>query len=152
MKNKIRDLLKRAYSAELETVENYLANSVWLDGIGAREVSESLAEEVAEELGHATKLARRLKQIGVCPPGSLRMERSQKSLQPAKDSTDVRSVVKGVLDAENEAIALCQRLIKACDGKDPVTQDLAIGILADEEQHRTLFEGFLKSLKKGRQN
>jgi hypothetical protein len=28
-----------------------------------------------------------------------------------------------------------------------VTQDLAVGILADEEEHRCLFEGFLKSLE-----
>lgn len=154
MKNKkmnttITDLLKEAYAAELETVQNYLANSVWLDGLGAREVAESLAEDVTEELGHATKLAHRLKQLGVCPPGSLELGRTQKSLQPPKDSTDVRSVVKGVLDAENAAIALYQSLIKACDGKDHVTQDLAIEILSDEEGHRCLFEGFLKSLRKG---
>ena len=57
-------LLTQAYAAELETVQNYLANSVWLDGLGAQEVSESLAEDVAEELGHAQKLAHRLKQLG----------------------------------------------------------------------------------------
>ncbi|MBI4662968.1 MAG: ferritin-like domain-containing protein [Verrucomicrobia bacterium] len=152
MKNKtnttITDWLKEAYAAELETVENYLANSVWLDGLGAQEVAESLAEDMTEELGHATKLARRLKQLGGCPPGSLQLARNQKALQPPKDSTDVRSVVEGVLEAENEAIAHYQRLISACDGKDHVTQDLAIGILAKEEEHRTLFEGFLKSLKK----
>ena len=145
----ITDLLKQAYAAELETVENYLANSVWLDGLGAQEVAESLAEDVTEELGHATKLAHRLKQLGVCPPGLLQLARNQKALQPPKDSTNVRSVVEGVLDAENAAIAHYQQLITACDaGKDHVTQDLAISILANEEEHRCLFEGFLKSLKK----
>jgi bacterioferritin len=141
-------LLARAYAAELETVQNYLANSVWLDGLGAREVSESLAEEMTEELGHARKLAQRLKQLGACPSGSLKLERSQKSLQPPLDSTDVLSVVQGVLDAENEAIACYQQIIKACESKDYVTQDLAIKLQADEEEHRCLFEGFLKSLKK----
>ena len=145
---KVTELLKQAYAAELETVANYLANSVWLDGIGAREVSESLAEEVGEELGHATKLAHRLKQLGVCPPGSLGLERTQKSLQPPGDSTDVLTVVKGSLDAENDAIALYQKLVKACGDTDCVTQDLAVGILADEEEHRCLFKGFLKSLAK----
>ena len=114
-------LLTQAYAAELETVQNYLANSVWLDGLGAQEVSESLTEELTEELGHAQKLARRLKQLGACPPGSLKLERRQKSLQPPVDSTE---------------------------GKDYVTQDLAIELQADEEQHRCLFEGFLKSCKK----
>lgn len=145
--NTVTELLKQAYAAELETVANYLANSVWLDGVHAREVAESLAEDVTEELGHATKLAHRLKQLGVCPPGSLELPRTQKSLQPPEDSTDVRRVVEGVLAAENEAIATYRRLITACEGKDPVTQDLAVELLADEEEHRTLFEGFLKSLK-----
>lgn len=63
----ITALLKQAYAAELETVANDLANSVWLDGLQAREVAESLAEEVTEELGHATRLARRLKTTGRLP-------------------------------------------------------------------------------------
>jgi ferritin-like protein len=58
------------------------------------------------------------------------------------------SVVQGVLDAENEAIACYHQIIKACEGRDHVTQDLAIKLQADEEEHRCLFEGFLKSLKK----
>ena len=57
------------------------------------------------------------------------------------------SVVEGVLDAENGAIACYQQIIKACDSKDHVTQDLAIKLQADEEAHRCLFEGSLKSLK-----
>lgn len=146
--SQITNLMKEAYAAKLETVENHLANSVWLDGLGAQEVAESLAEDVTEEPGHATKLAHRLKQLGVCPPGSLELARNQKTLQPPKDSTDVRSVVEGVLAAGNAAIAHYQQLIAACDGKDHVTQDQAISVLANEEEHRTLFEGFLKSLKK----
>jgi bacterioferritin len=146
--NTIAELLTEAYSAELETIENYLANSVWLDGLGAREVAESLAKDVAEELGHATKLAQRLKQLGFCPPGSLALTRSQAALQPPDDSTNVLWVVKGVLDAEKEAIAHYEKLIQTCSGSDPVTEGLAVEILADEEEHRTLFEGFLKSLNK----
>jgi bacterioferritin len=149
MKNtKIVGLLERAYAAELETVQNYLANSVWLDGLRAEEIKEALEEDIREELGHAQKLANRLKQLGACPPGSLKLERTQKGLQPPADSTDIMAVVKGVLAAENDAIKLYNEIIKACDGKDWVTQDLAINLLADEEKHRCLFEGFLKSLEK----
>jgi len=53
-----------------------------------------------------------------------------------------------VLDAENDAIAIYKKLIKASEGSDPVTADLAPEILADEEAHRTLFDGFAKSLAK----
>lgn len=151
MKNDtITKLLTKAYAGELETVQNYLANSVWLDGLRAHEVSEALTADVTDELGHAQKLAQRLKQLGACPPGSLDLERNQKSLQPSSDSTDVRHVVEGALDAERDAIATYRDIIEVCEGVDPVTQDLAITILADEEGHRTLFEGFLKSLDKDR--
>ena len=150
MKNDhIIPLLTKAYAAELETVQNYLANSIWLDGLRAHEVSEALAADLSEELGHAQKLAQRLKQLGACPPGSLALDRNQKSLQPISDSTDTRHVVEDALAAERDAISTYLEIIDACEGVDPVTQDLAVTILADEEGHRTLFEGFLKSLAKG---
>ena len=148
--NTIIALLKKAYASELETVQNYLANSVWIDGLRAQEVVEALAADVTDELGHAQRLAQRLKQLGICPPGSLALVRNQKALQPAADSTDLRHVVVGVLAAERDAIATYEQLISVCGAKDPVTADLAVQILADEEKHRCLFEGFLKSFDKAR--
>lgn len=148
--NNIITLLTKAYAAELETVQNYLANSVWLDGLRAREVAEALANDIRDELSHAEKLANRLKQLGACPPGSLDLARDQKSLQPASDSTDLRHVIEGALAAERDAITTYLEIIEASDQVDPVTQDLAVTILADEEGHRTLFEGFLKTLSKDR--
>lgn len=143
---KLVSLLRKAYSAELETVENYLSNSAWLDGLRAHEVAEALARDVTEELGHAQRLAHRIKQLGERPPGSLSLERTQSALQPDDDSTNVRHVVEGALEAERDAIATYREIIDEADGVDPVTQDLAIQLCADEEAHRTLFEGFLKSL------
>lgn len=146
--NTIIPLLKKAYAAELETVQNYLANAAWLDGLRAQEVVEALAADVTDELGHAQRLAQRIKELGACPPGSLDLPRDQKGLQPAADSTDLRHVVVGALAAEREAIATYQEIIAACDHTDPVTADLAVQILADEEKHRSLFEGFLKGMDK----
>ena len=146
--NPIIPMLQTAYAAELETVQNYLANSVWLDGLRAREISEALEADVPEELGHAKMLAQRIKQLGACPAGSLDLKRDQKSLQPPSDSTDLKHVVHGVIDAERSAIDIYQKIFKACDGVDAVTQDLAVKILADEEGHLCLFEGFLKSIDK----
>jgi bacterioferritin len=140
-------LLQQAYAAELETVQNYLANSVWLDGLRAQEIVEALADDIADELGHAEKLAHRLKQLGVCPPGSLALVRNQEALQPSADPTDLHHVVVGVLAAERAAIALYEEIIGAADGHDPVTADLAVRILADEEKHRCLFEGFLRGME-----
>lgn len=143
-------LLIRAYNAELETVMNYLANSVHLDGVRAEQIKASLAADVTAELGHAQLIAKRIKTIGGTIPGSQALNWNQRSLQPPKDSTDVVAVIKGVIEAEEDAIDMYERIIKACEGSDYVTQDLAITILADEQEHRREFVGFLKEYDRSR--
>ncbi len=146
--DRIIDLLIEAYNAELETVMNYIANSVNLDGVRAEQIKASLAADVPAELGHAQQIARRIKTIGGSVPGSLDLAWAQKKMQPPKESTDVVTVIKGVIAAEEDAIAHYEAIIKACDGVDYVTQDMAITILADEQEHRREFVGFLKEYAK----
>ena len=38
-------------------------------------------------------------------------------------------------------------MIKLCEGADYVTQDLAVRLLADEEEHLCLFEGIRQSIE-----
>lgn len=140
--------LTRAYWAELETVVNYIAHSNNLDGVRAEEIKKALATEVQDEITHAQTLAKRIKELGGTIPGSFEMITNQKSLQPNTDTTDVEYVIRGVIDAENGAIELYNQLIKDCEGNDYVTQDLVIGLLADEESHKTIFEGYLKEYNK----
>lgn len=137
------DVLQSAYMEELETVINYQTNSIVLDGVRAQEIKESLEGDIQEELGHAALLGQRLKQLGARPPGSAEFAAKQESLQPPGDSTDVLAVIQGVLDAEEGAIATYRRLVDlARAANDPVTEDLAVEVLADEEAHRTEFRGF----------
>lgn len=137
-------MLRKAYSMELETVANYLASSVHLDGVRAEAIKRSLAEDIQEELNHATQLANRIKQLGGAIPGSKELEFDQNSLQPPEDPTDLVNVIHGVLDAENSAIEHYKQIIRHTDGEDFVTQDLCINLLAEEESHRTQFSGFLR--------
>lgn len=138
-----------AYQMEIETVINYLANSIHLDGILAKEVRDSLKADISDELGHAEKLAERMKVLGADIPGSLTLapEFNQRTMQPPHDTTDVLTVIKGVIDAEDSAIAQYQKIIEMCEGIDYVTQDLAIGILSDEEKHRREFVGFRRDFE-----
>jgi bacterioferritin (cytochrome b1) len=39
---------------------------------------------------------------------------------------------------------VAEAIIEATDEVDPVTQDMMIDILHDEERHRRLFEGYLR--------
>lgn len=142
------DLLRTAYLDELETVMNYLTNAVILDGVRAEEIRESLQADVQEELGHAQQLGDRLKQLDARPPASGEFEMRQESLQPPADSTDVLAVIEGVLEAEEGAIATYRSLIQAArEADDPVTEDLAIMLLSDEEAHRTEFKGYRKEYR-----
>jgi bacterioferritin len=146
--DRVIELLRQAYSDEIETVMNYQTNAIVLDGVRAEEIKESLQTDIQEELGHAEELGQRLKQLGAQPPGSAEFVSRQDTLQPPEDSTDVLSVIDGVLDAENGAIETYRDLINAAeDADDPVTEDLAVTILADEEAHRTEFRGFKKEYR-----
>lgn len=143
----IQELLK-SYSMELETVTNYLANSINLDGVRAEEIKKALAADINEELLHARQLGERVKQLNGAVPGSLALTFGQKALQPPKDTTDVISVIEGVIAAEEDAISQYNKIIRLCEGQDYVTQDLAIRLLSSEEAHRVMFEGFLKEYRK----
>lgn len=146
-KSEIIEGLKKSYWMEIETVINYISNSINLDGVRAEEIKKSLAVDVAEELLHAQTIAKRIKELGGVVPGSLDIKPSQQSLQPKADSTDVKAVIEGVLEAEQGAIDNYNKIIKLCDGNDYVTQDICVRLLASEETHRTEFAGFLKEYK-----
>jgi bacterioferritin len=147
-KEQIIDQLRKAYNMELETVINYLANSIHLDGVRADFIKQALAADIQGELTHATQLGNRIKQLGGTVPGSIDLKMTQRSLQTTDDTTDVVHVIKGVLEAEEDAIKHYKALAKLTEGEDYVTQDLAITLLGDEEGHRQQFEGYLKEYTK----
>ena len=137
-------LLQKAYWMEIETVMSYIANSINPDGVRAQEIVESLQGDIQEELGHAQRFANRIKELYGVVPGSLEFTAEQSYLQPPEHQTDIVHVIKGVIEAETRAIEHYERIIDFCDGLDLVTQDMVITIQRDEQQHRRLFEGFLR--------
>jgi bacterioferritin len=140
----IIELLKKAYWMEVETVMSYIANSINPDGVRAQEIVESLTEDIQEELGHAQQFASRIKELYGVVPGSLEFSAEQSYLQPPEHQTDIVHVIKGVIEAETGAIEHYNRIIRETEEVDPVTQDMVIAILRDEEGHRRLFEGYLR--------
>ncbi|MDX6581417.1 MAG: bacterioferritin [Solirubrobacterales bacterium] len=138
------ELLTKAYWMEIETVMSYLSASVNLDGVRAQEIKESLVGEVEDELGHARQFADRIKELYGVVPGSEQFAPEQSFLQPPEHQTDVVHVIRGVIKAETGAIEHYTRIVEETDQVDPVTQDMVIAILRDEQGHRRLFEGFLR--------
>ncbi len=143
-RDEILELLQKAYWMEIETVMSYITNSVNPDGVRAQEIKESLKQDIEEELGHAKQFAERIKELYGVVPGSLEFEAEQSYLQPPDQQTDIVHIVRGVIEAESGAIDHYNHIIEVTDQVDPVTQDMVIAILHDEEGHRRLFEGFLR--------
>ena len=143
-REEIIGLLTTAYWMEIETVMNYVANSVNSDGVRGREIAQALEADIAEELLHAQQFARRIKELYGVVPGSLAFRPEQSALQPPERQTDIAHVIRGVIDAEDGAIAHYNTIIQATAESDPVTNDMIIDILRDEQGHRRMFEGFLK--------
>jgi len=137
-------MLTKAYWMELETVMSYITNSTNPDGVRAQEIIESLQQDVQEELGHAQQFATRIKELYGVVPGSMDFKAEQSYLQPPDQQTDIVHVIKGVIEAESGAIEHYNAIIEFTEGKDPVTNDMVVAILRDEEGHRRLFEGFLR--------
>ena len=140
----IVELLKTAYFMELETVMNYVTNSINPDGVRAQEVKENIGEDIQEELAHAQQIAARIKELYGTVPGSADFRAVQDKLQPPGDQIDIVHVIKGVIDAEDGAIEHYTRIVQETEEVDPVTNDMFIAILHDEQGHRRLFEGFLR--------
>jgi bacterioferritin len=143
-RERIIELLTKAYWMEIETVMSYIANSVNPDGVRAQEIIESLNGDIQEELGHAQQFAARIKELYGVVPGSLDFQAEHSYLQPPEHQTDIVHVIKGVIEAETGAIEHYNTIIRETEEIDPVTQDMVIAILRDEEGHRRLFEGYLR--------
>src|SRR3954451_18225041 len=143
-RQQIIEMLRKAYWMEIETVMSYIANSINPDGVRAQEIVESLQADITEELGHAQQFAQRIKELYGVVPGSLEFNAEQSYLQPPEEQVDVVHVIKGVIEAESGAIEHYSRVIEETEGIDPVTQDMVIAILHDEQGHKRLFEGFLR--------
>lgn len=143
-RDEIVAMLTKAYWMEIETVMSYIANSINPDGVRAQEIIKSLQADIQEELGHAMQHAQRIKDLYGVVPGSMDFAAEQSFLQPPAEQTDITSVIKGVIAAETGAIQHYAQIIEVTEGVDPVTNDMVIAILHDEEGHRRLFEGFLR--------
>ena len=88
----IVELLKTAYFMELETVMNYVTNSINPDGVRAQEVKENIEEDIQEELTHAQQFAERIKELYGVVPGSMDFKASRTNCsRPTTRSTSYTS-------------------------------------------------------------
>jgi ferritin-like protein len=128
--------LQISYATEIEIIQDYLANATDLEGARAEPIKELFDEQVQTALGHARRLAKRIKALAGRVPRSSELSTVPKDLPPPGDITDVDSALIGAIKSEDAAIAQYERLIRLCDGHDFVTLDLVIELLVDEREGR----------------
>ncbi len=135
--------LKLAYAAEIEVIQNYLANAISLEGPRAEAIKELLDGGVQTALVHARRLAKRIKALDGRVPGSRELPRLQNDLQPPVDNNGVDAVLLDAIRSEDAVIAQYERIIQLCDGHDFVSLDLVIELLVDERERRQRLLAFL---------
>ena len=138
-------MLEKAYWMEIETVMSYVTNSTNPDGVRAMEIKQSLEADIAEEL-QVTRSSSRPENQGALwrgVPARSNLPRSRDFLQPPEEQTDIPHVIRGVIEAEAGAISFYNEIIEFAGDVDPVTEDMVITILRDEQGHmRTRSRGF----------
>src|SRR5579862_8306257 len=112
---------------------NYVAGSINPDGVRARQIAASLEQDIEEELGHAKLFGERIKELYGVVPSSTEFSAEQTFMRPPTHQTEVVDLIRGVIEAESGAIEYYNRLVAETEEIDPVTQDMVIDILHDEE-------------------
>jgi bacterioferritin len=144
----IKDLTT-AYSDEWLAHYQYWLTAKWIRGIDADTLRSVLEEQSMDELGHATKLAERIIQLGGAPvmhPSQLVEKSGCGYKEPPKDPTDLKQVIQDVLAAEACAIDAYSKLAEKYRATDLVTHEIFEDLLKDEVSDEEEWERFLAKL------
>ena len=147
LKEVIRDL-NTAYSDEWLAHFQYWYMAKWIKGMDADTLRPVLVEQSKDELGHAGKIAERIIQLGgrpVAHPAQLLKARGCGFKEPPSRRTDLRGVIKDVLEAEACAIGFYSKMTEKYRGTDLVTHELFEDLLKDEVRDEEEWDGFLDS-------
>ena len=143
----IIEALLAAYADEWLAGYYYSLTAALVQGPGSTIIAEEFQREAEEEITkHAKMIAERLQQLGTEPPRDFRSlyELSGCKYPPLpSDPYDIDGFLIAAVKAEICAINAYKRLYHLAHGRDPVTEELAEELLADEVEHRTRLTGLL---------
>ena len=138
--------LRAAYADEWLAHYNYLHAAQITTGLNAPQVAGMLKTRAADELTHALTLGERILELGgTLPTGWSEIPKlaNSSAFPLPKNPSDLKGILKAVLNAEREAIETYQALLKATLHKDTVTHELAEELLADEVKDEEETENLL---------
>jgi ferritin-like protein len=139
-------LLVNNAAAELTTFYYYTilrVNLIGLEGEGIKQIAEDAR---IEDRNHFEALVPRIYELGGKLPEDMKEFHDCSACPPArlpKDPTDVKALLKVLLEAERCAVRGYTHICNLTAGKDHRTHDLALAILHEEIEHEAWFSEFL---------
>ena len=140
------ELLVKNASAELTTYYYYTilrVNLIGLEGEGIKEIAEVAR---IEDRNHFEALVPRIYELGGKLPESMVDFHNASACPPAKlpkDPTDIKAMLKVLVEAERCAVRGYTAVCNLTAGKDHRTYALAQAILHEEVEHESWFSEFL---------
>ncbi len=141
-------LLNSAFADEWLAYYQYWIGALIVRGPMRAAAVAELTEHAADELRHAQMLAERIVQLGGTPvtdPADWNKAANCAYLNPANPY--IKAIVGQGIDGERCAIEAYTRLMKATEGKDPITYQIALSILQDEVEHEDDLQALLEDLQ-----
>jgi Protein distantly related to bacterial ferritins len=146
------DDLNRAYCDEWLAYYSYVYMFQTCSGPTYEDMQEFLKKVADEEREHIDELADRISELGGAPnadPTELANRANYPYPAPPEQMSDFSAISIVLLKAEANAIDVYNKLAHKTMGKDHVTYQLAMHILAEEVRHEEMFENLnLTSRKK----
>jgi bacterioferritin len=143
---KIEDVitdLNKAYADEWLAHYQYWLTALWIRGMDADTLRDTLTQQSADELMHAEKLGNRIIQLGGTPvmsPNRLLEVSGCGYKEPPTDAANLKQVIEIVLEAEACAIETYSKLSEKYRTTDVVTHEIFEELLEDEVEDEEQWE------------
>ena len=144
--DQLLELLVKNAAAELTTFYYYTilrTNLIGLEGEGIKQIAEVAR---IEDRNHFEALVPRIYELGGKLPDDMKEFHDMSACPPAslpQDPTDVKAILKVLVEAERCAVRGYTQICNMTAGKDHRTYDLSLAILDEEIEHESWFSEFL---------
>ena len=144
--------LKKAAAAEFTTYYYYTLLRMHCSGLEGEQVKEIAEDARLEDRLHFETLAPRIYELGGELYKDLRELHDDAACSAAylpSDPSNIRDVLKVLLDAERCAVRIYTDICNMTFGKDHRTYDLSLAILHEEIEHEAWFQELLEGRPSG---
>ena len=144
----ILELLNNALADEWLAYYQYWIGSKVVVGPMKGEVEAELIEHATDELRHADMIVNRILQLGGTPIiDPKEWHKKTNCGYDAPSDPNVWKILEQNIKGEQCAISVYSKLLKETMQIDPVTYQIVVEILRDEEEHEEDLEGIVEDLK-----